>query len=41
MQNPVVQQQEQAERNFINAVLRKESGAAIAPSEFMSAQKSS
>jgi hypothetical protein len=30
---------EQAERNFVNAVLRRESGAAIAPSEFESAQK--
>jgi len=30
---------EQAERNFINAVLRRESGAAIAPSEFDSAAK--
>lgn len=28
------QQQEQAERNFINAVLRRESGAVISPSEF-------
>src|SRR5690606_34273895 len=31
--------QEQAERNFVNAVLRKESGAAIAPSEFESAER--
>lgn len=30
---------DQAKRNFINAVLRKESGAAIAPSEFDSAEK--
>ena len=30
---------EQAERNFVNAILRRESGAAIAPSEFESAQK--
>ncbi len=30
---------EQAERNFINAVLRRESGAAIAPSEFDSGRK--
>lgn len=30
---------EQAERNFINAVLRKESGAAISPSEFDSTAK--
>ncbi len=29
---------EQAERNFVNAVLRRESGAAIAPSEFVSAE---
>jgi len=32
-------QQEQAERNFVNAVLRRESGAAIAQSEFDSAEK--
>jgi len=31
--------QEQAERNFVNAVLRRESGAAIAPHEFRSAEK--
>lgn len=30
---------EQAKRNFINAVLRKESGAAISPDEFSSAEK--
>jgi hypothetical protein len=30
---------DQAERNFINAVLRRESGAAIAPSEFDSARQ--
>lgn len=30
---------EQAERNFVNAVLRRESGSAIAPSEFESAAK--
>lgn len=30
---------DQASRNFINAVLRNESGAAIAPSEFVSAEK--
>ena len=29
---------EQAERNFVNATLRKESGAAIAPTEFASAE---
>lgn len=31
--------QEQAERNFVNSVLRRESGAAISPSEFSSAEK--
>lgn len=30
--------QEQAERNFINSILRRESGAAISPSEFESAE---
>src|SRR3990167_4976385 len=30
---------EQAKRNFVNAVLRRESGAAISPTEFDSAQK--
>lgn len=33
------QRYEQAQRNFVNAVLRKESGAAISPSEFDSAAK--
>lgn len=33
------QKQDQAERNFVNAVLRRESGAAISPSEFQSAEK--
>jgi len=33
------QQVEQAQRNFINALLRQESGAAIAESEFANAQK--
>lgn len=33
------QQFEQAERDFINAILRRESGAAIADSEFASARK--
>jgi hypothetical protein len=33
------QKAEQAQRDFINAVLRRESGAAIAPSEFANAQK--
>lgn len=34
-----VKMQEQAERNFVNAVLRRESGAAISASEFDSAEK--
>ena len=34
-----VKSMEQAQRNFINAVLRKESGAAISPSEFEGASK--
>jgi hypothetical protein len=33
------QQLEQAERNFVNSVLRRESGAAISPSEFDNATK--
>lgn len=33
------QQAEQAQRDFINAILRRESGAAIAPSEFENARK--
>lgn len=33
------QRVEQAQRDFVNAVLRRESGAAISPSEFESAQK--
>lgn len=33
------QKVDQAQRNFINAVLRKESGAAISPGEFESAKK--
>jgi len=32
-------QQEQAERNFVNSTLRRESGAAIAESEFANAEK--
>lgn len=32
-------QMRQAERNFVNAILRRESGAAISPSEFVSAEK--
>jgi hypothetical protein len=39
LQSDIIQQQEQAELNFINSVLRKESWAAIAPSEYTSAQK--
>ena len=31
--------QEQSERNFVNAILRRESGAAISPTEFSSAEK--
>ena len=34
-----LRRQEQAERNFVNAVLRRESGAAIADSEFKSAEE--
>jgi hypothetical protein len=37
--SPEQQQVEQAQRNFVNAVLRRESGAAISPSEFESAKK--
>ena len=37
--NELQQQTEQARRDFVNAVLRKESGAAISPSEFDSANK--
>lgn len=36
-QSAAQQQVEQAQRDFINAVLRRESGAAIAPSEFANA----
>ena len=39
LQSSLVQQQLQAERNFVNSVLRRESGAAIAQSEFDSAAK--
>jgi hypothetical protein len=35
---PEMQQYEQAKRNFVNAVLRRESGAAIAPTEFENAE---
>lgn len=37
--SPSQQQLSQAKRDFINAVLRRESGAAIAPSEFDNAEK--
>lgn len=39
VRNDKAVQQEQAERNFINAVLRRESGAAISPAEFESAEQ--
>jgi hypothetical protein len=39
LQSPLIQKELQAERNFVNAVLRRESGAAISPSEFESAEK--
>lgn len=38
MKNEDIKRQNQAERNFVNAVLRRESGAAISPSEFSSAE---
>ena len=38
MRTPEGQQYDQAKRNFINAVLRQESGAVIGPSEFASAE---
>lgn len=34
-----LRKQDQAERNFVNAILRRESGAAISPAEFSSAEK--
>jgi hypothetical protein len=37
--NPAQQKVEQAQRDFVNAILRKESGAAISPSEFENARK--
>jgi hypothetical protein len=37
-QSPQQQQVEQAQRNFVNAILRQESGAAIGKDEFASAQ---
>lgn len=39
LQPAAYQQLDQAKRDFINAVLRRESGAAISPSEFTSAEK--
>ena len=39
MKDPNLLLQEQAERNFINSILRRESGAAISPSEFSSAER--
>jgi hypothetical protein len=38
-QSPNQQRVEQAQRDFVNAVLRKESGASISPTEFDSARK--
>lgn len=38
MQSEEAKRQEQAERNFINSILRRESGAAISPSEFSNAE---
>lgn len=39
LQGASLQKQSQAERNFVNAVLRRESGAAISKSEFDSAEQ--
>lgn len=39
MKSPEYQQAEQAQRDFINAILRRESGAVIADSEFENARK--
>jgi hypothetical protein len=39
MANPQQQQVDQAQRDFINAVLRRESGAVISPQEFANARK--
>jgi hypothetical protein len=39
MLSPEQQKVEQAQRDFVNAVLRQESGAVISPSEFENAQK--
>lgn len=39
LRTPEYQQLDQAQRDFVNATLRRESGAAIAPSEFENAKK--
>ena len=39
LKSDFIQRQEQAEQNFINAVLRNESGATISPGEFDNARK--
>jgi hypothetical protein len=39
MMSPQSQQADQAQRNFVNAILRQESGAAISESEFQNARK--
>lgn len=39
LKSSLLQSQEQAEKNFVNAILRRESGAAISKSEFDSAEK--
>tara|TARA_R100001530_G_scaffold34938_1_gene27299 strand:+ start:2308 stop:2460 length:153 start_codon:yes stop_codon:yes gene_type:complete len=39
LKGDVVRQQKQTERDFVNAVLRRESGAAISGSEFRTARK--
>ena len=39
LKSPEYKQMEQAQRDFINAVLRRESGAAISPTEFDSARQ--
>ncbi len=39
LKSPDMQRMDQAQRDFVNSVLRRESGAAISPSEFSSAEK--
>ena len=39
VQNEALKTQTQAERNFVNAVLRRESGAAISQAEFANAEQ--